>query len=381
VGLVTAGGDTAEALFSRLLEARPVVGVQHAPPTASIEAFEIRRYLDRKGVGLMSRTSQLACAAASRLPAALHGVPSGKIGVVLGSAWTSLDSIVRFERQAHLEGPRLVDPLLFTETVGNVPAGQVSIHFGWSALNATVSTGASSGLEALRRAVDALDEGRARAVVAGGADEVNLHLARTLAADGRCAPDGISRPFTEESRGPLPGEGACLFAVEPEREAAARGAAVLGRLGPGVGVWTPPGRHDTIEAAAERIRRLLDEAGLPLAGVDLLVLSGNGDPARDGPEVGLVRALFGTRPPALVAPKAVLGETWGAAGPIAVAVALEAMRRSMVPPAPHALRALSDRHDSAERPVGRDVRHALVLDCCPTGRLAALIVGAAGEKS
>ena len=73
----------------------------------------------------------------------LDAVDPSSIGVVFGSAWASLDTVVRFEREAHIDGPRFVDPVLFTETVANVPAGQVSIFFGWSAVNATIAAGTS----------------------------------------------------------------------------------------------------------------------------------------------------------------------------------------------------------------------------------------------
>ena len=117
-------------------------------PSAPITGFEVRAILDRRGLKDLSRTSQLACGAAARAAGGLAAVEPETIGVVLGTAWGSLTPVVDFEWETCTVAPRQVDPLLFAETVPNVPAGQVSIHLGWSAFNLTLSSGAASGIEA-----------------------------------------------------------------------------------------------------------------------------------------------------------------------------------------------------------------------------------------
>ncbi len=308
VGLVSAAGDNPDALFSRMLEARSLAVSRSSIPVAPIEGFVPSNYVQRKGLKHLSRTSQLACAAASTVERELQSVDNTEIGVVLGTAWASLDTVVRFEREAYVEGPRFVDPVLFTETVANVPAGQLSIFYGWSALNATIAAGSSSGTEALRRATEFLQEERARVVVAGGVDELNAHLLGALQLDGP---------------GPVGGEGACLFAIESESSAASRGATVLGRLAAAA----------SLSSGADGIRRLFDRAGVGPSDVDLVVLS-SGAGGDDGGEAALLVDVFGSAMPPAVAPKAVLGETWGGAGALAVATALQSMARRVVPPSP-----------------------------------------------
>jgi len=374
-GALTALGDGAAAIFDALLRRTPVAAARHGRVLAArMNGFEPREYLQRKRLGLLSRTSQLACSAASRLGESLRDLPGESVGIVLGTAWASLDTVVRFEREAHTEGPRLVDPILFTETVANVAAGHASIFFGWSALNATVCAGTGSGLEALRRAVDFLGEDRASVVVAGGADEMNEHLLRALSEDGRVARERGSMPWTPPYPGPVPGEGAALIAVEDERHAASRGAEVLGRWLAGVGSYVDP------QTPLSRLLcQLLERAELSAADVDLVVLSANGTLGRDRAEAEAVREVFGDRSAAVLLPKAVLGETWAAAGPLGLLAALESMRRSIVPGCPDAVAPGPEIAGPAltRDAVERRVRRAVVLDCAESGLVSAIAVAAA----
>ena len=75
-----------------------------------------------------------------------------------------------------------------------------------------------------------------------------------------------------------------------------------------------------------------------------------------------------------MAPKAILGETWGASGPLGVAVACEAIRTGTVPHAPAALRPRFGQPFFPRETLRRRVRHALVLDCPVRGPFAAVTV-------
>jgi 3-oxoacyl-[acyl-carrier-protein] synthase II len=344
VGLISAGGDTPQALGSALAASAVPDPDDQGVVAARIADFDPKRYMDRKGLKHLSRTSQLACAAASRLVSGLDGVKPERVGVVLGTAWATLDTIVRFEREAHVEGPRFVDPILFTETVANVPGGQISIFNGWSAFNATVASGSASGLEAIGRAIDFLAERRGDVAVAGGADALNEHLVRALHAEGLLG---------SGSGTAVAGEGACLFVVEAAEHARRRGARPLGRVRAWAQGFVGDADDGSVASRASLVVRLLDEAGVDPAAVAPLVLSASGDTRRDRVEAAVVRAVFGGRSDAL-RPKRVLGETWAASGPLGMVAALEAAR---------------------ENPSAA-VRQSVILECSPTGHMAGLVLEA-----
>ena len=359
-----------------VMEGRPPTVGNGAFPSAAIRDFDPRKYVKRKGLKYLSRTSQLACAAASRIESGLEHPPPQEIGLVLGSAWAGLDTIVNFERRAYVDGPRFVDPGLFAETVANVSAGQVSIFFGWSAVNATVAAGTASGLEAILTAIEFLEQDRAHAMVAGGGDGLNPHLLRTLHDEGLTAQSSASTPYTEGVRGPVGSEGACLLVVESADRAAARGAPILGRARAGVSRVIESRSADGTAMRATVLRELLDRCALAATNIDLLVVSGNGSAGRERTEAAVVREVFGTDGPPALAPKAVLGETWAAAGPLGVVCALESMRHATVPARPPAMKPRTeyDALNFPAKPLQRALHHALVLDCDESGRLSALVV-------
>jgi 3-oxoacyl-(acyl-carrier-protein) synthase len=397
-GLITSAGDTPGALFAALVEGAPRAALEPSPggsggphrplALAPIAGFDPKVYIKRKGLKDLSRTSQLTCAAASRIAQDLQGIPGRSVGVVLGSAWGCLRTVVEFEGAAARDGPRFVDPLLFTETVANVPAGQVSIFHGWSAFNVTVSAGTASGIEAIRRAIDLLAEGRAEIAVAGGADEIGLPILRALDGEDAVAGDVGSLPFAAGRSGPVGGEGACLVAIETPEHARAGGRDPFALVLAAASRCSM--REPSTPAAARveaHVRGLLDTARLAPGAIDLIVLSAGGRPARDAAEAQAIRAVFGAGEgaPPVLAPKAVLGETWGASGTIAVVVAMQAMREGRVPAWPSSAR----RDPEAagihlpSRPLARPIRRALVLDCAGQGHVAGLVLstGEAHERS
>lgn len=386
-GLVSAAGYTPESLFDAVAtgRARHVRNEGLDVACAPIEGFDPKRHLDRKGLGDLSRTSQLACAAASLLAPTLQGVPPAEAGVVLGTAWGSLRSVVAFERSATVDGPRFVDPFLFAETVANVPAGQVAIVFGWSACNATVAAGTASGLSALGSAIDLLAEDRAQVVVAGGADELNPPLLMAWRNEGRLTPDPGSLPCAATRSGLVAGEGACLLAIESAEHAVARGARPLAIIAAVSRLSAIAGTTGARRAVSALAGTLLQDAGMAPDQIDLVVLSANGDKERDTEEALGLMEVFGRgdAAPPLVAPKGIIGETWGAAGPLAAVVALEAMRRGIIPASPvHALLdpALEGLHFPAQE-IRRPVRRAMILDGAAGELIAGIVLEQGGSDA
>jgi len=384
-GLITAAGDTPERFSLALSRGiRPEGaslfggGGQLGIP---IEGFQPRSYLDRRGLKDLSRTSQLACAAAAQLAGVVTGLPPAGVGVALGTAWGSMKSVVDLESEARTLGPRLVNPLLFAESVANVPAGQISIAFGWSAFNLTVSSGQCSGLDAIREARDLLEDERAAAAVAGGADELSLPMHRALEAGGLITATSGSLPFARGRTGPVCGEGGCLVLLEPATGASERGARPLARLLAASGRLSMRPRTSGVpraEEIADLLAALLAESDTPAHRVDLIVASADGGLVGDRREALALAQVFGEgegAPPVMI-PKVILGETWGASGPIGVVAALEAMRTGEIPARPRGL--VLDPELPAlnipAQPLSRRVCTALVLARGCTGYASGLVL-------
>ncbi len=382
-GMVTAAGDTSQQVLETLSARTPLAAVRldAGGVVASIAEFDPKRYISKKGVKDLSRTSQLACSAAAENARGIEGVAAEDVGVVFGSAWGSLTTVIEFEREAYLQGARFVDPILFTETVSNVPAGQVAILYGWSAFNATVSAGAASGLAGIRQALAFLEEDRGRVAVAGGGDELNLQLLRSLRQRGAMTGDPNSLPLAAGRSGPVGGEGACFLTIEPEEHARRRGAAALASIRASAGRFVSGGAvgpEDARESMAGLIRQVTGRAGLEPSDVGLVVLSASGLVEGDVEEAGAVIDVFGggAEAASVLAPKSILGETWGASGALAAAIAIEVMRTSIVPGAPHGFVLspdLAGLNVPAET-MRRSVRNALILDRTDSGHQLGLVL-------
>jgi 3-oxoacyl-(acyl-carrier-protein) synthase len=337
LGLVTPWGDGAEAVRAGLADGRVALGPAglegpHAPARAgTMAAFDAKAHLGPKGLRSIDRVSRLALVAAQEAlrAAGLAGddAPRTDVGVVLGSAFSGLDSIMGFFTERLAEGANYVTASNFGNIVMNAAAAQVALRFGLPALNATVTSGAASGADALGWALDLLRAGRAPAALAGGVEELSAGSLAVLAARGRLPAAGTAAgAAATAARTFAPGEGAAFLMLEAADHAAARGARALAAVA-GYGQAFDPGpaagRAPDPAAAARAVAAALADAGLRAADVDLVVAAANGAADLDALEAAALAQAGVAAPP--LAPKAWLGESLGAAGAIGAAIAALAL--------------------------------------------------------
>lgn len=95
-------------------------------------------------------------------------------GVIMGSCFGCQEANAAFDRFVFdpEEGVVGARPVIFKNTVDNVPAGWVSLAYGLRGVNQTFTSGAGAGAEALTAAIMAIQRRRARQVLAGGVERV-----------------------------------------------------------------------------------------------------------------------------------------------------------------------------------------------------------------
>ena len=59
-----------------------------------------------------------------------EGIDRSPVGVSMGTTYGSLKSILDFDRDSIVDGPRFVNASKFPNTVMNSPAGRLAIRFG-----------------------------------------------------------------------------------------------------------------------------------------------------------------------------------------------------------------------------------------------------------
>jgi len=341
-GVVTPVGVGLTATIERLASPQePGVAVNRGMPqysgsapaaTFAIADFDPHALLPGvKGLKNMSRTAQLACAAAA-LALADASLPAGEgagdeVGIVGGTVYGNVGSVARFVHEVETEGPRFVDAMLFPNTVLNSPAGFASIAFNLTGLNSTVNAGPATGLAALAYAARLLRRGRAKTILAGAYEELSPWLYLGFEAEGRLAPaagaaGGRPLPYGRDRQGTGLGEGAALLCLETRASARARGASprtVIAGLAQGYAA-----AGDLARCYAGVIRRALAEAEVEPAQVGAAFVAASGEEEFDLIEgralsEALGRPAFERVP--LVPLKAWIGETSGAHGALAAAVA------------------------------------------------------------
>lgn len=173
--------------------------------------LDLKARVGGKGLRSVDRLGLMALAACQE---AMEGAPAPDgIGVVLGTAFGALRSVTDFFNERLREGPRLVTPSNFGNIVMNAAAGQVAVRHGFTALNATLTSGSASGLDAIGLAADLLRAGRADALLAGGLDDLSPDAQNALDALGWTSGGYAAR------------EGAVVWRLEREEQAAGRGLA------------------------------------------------------------------------------------------------------------------------------------------------------------
>ena len=336
MGVISAIGAGAEGFAEGLYSGKTAVAAG-PPPTAAIPDFTPQTWLGSKGFKYFDRTARLLCV--SSLMAIEKGgwkddpaaADDERLGLMYGTMYGSEHSITAFDWVAVTEGPSMVSPLEFPNTVISSPGGQAAIKHHLSGPNWTQCQGFASSLHSLQQASVFLKAGRAKALLAGGADEFSNEAVLGLQHMGLLGSEGSVKPFAKDSAGTVLGEGSALWMLETAEAANARGAAYAVEI---LGFGQAQDDKTTAESGAAAIRGALKNAGISADQVGCIFASADGIPALDSAEENALREVFGESLSSIpaCAPKAALGETMGSAGVFAATAAALALERQSVPP-------------------------------------------------
>ncbi|MFJ3922013.1 beta-ketoacyl-[acyl-carrier-protein] synthase family protein [Streptomyces sp. NPDC090022] len=207
----------------------------------------------------------------------------------------------------------------------------------------TVSTGCTSGLDAVGYAFHSIEEGRLDVCVAGASDSpispitVACFDAIKATSPNNDDPAHASRPFDANRDGFVLGEGSAVLVLEELEHARARGADILCEIS---GYATFGNAHHmtglTTEGLemARAIEVALGQAGLDATEIDYVNAHGSGTKQNDRHETAAVKRVLGEhayRTP-MTSIKSMVGHSLGAIGAIELAACVLAMTRQVVPP-------------------------------------------------
>jgi 3-oxoacyl-[acyl-carrier-protein] synthase II len=353
VGVLSSNGIGIDSFSTSLCEGvsgvKPVslfdTALLKATQAGEIADFHPEEIIGSKGLRILDRSTKLInCAAQLALTDAhltVNDDNSSLTGVIVATTLGSLKSIMDFDKDALVDGPRYVNPAHFPNTVINSPASQVAIRFQIRGLNATIATGFTASLDALAYALTCMKLGRIKIALVGGVEELcqqtylGFYKAGLLAG----AKEGsleASCPFDKRRNGIIFGEGASIAVVEELESARKRGATIVAEVS-GVGRACEPGAVHTFSVRPTSLKRAMEqaikEAGIGKEEIDYVSAAANSTRIVDSSETqALKETLCADRTKVAVSSiKSMVGECYSASGALQVAGGVSAIQKQIVP--------------------------------------------------
>lgn len=270
---------------------------------------------------MMPRTHRLALAAAQEACSGKNIVPDA---VIIG---TTTGGMPRTEEllRAGETGPAAYR-YHSTSSVAEYIAGA----FGCRGPVLTITTACSSGTAAIILALELIRSGKARRVIAGGADALCRLTYYGFNSLQLIDPSG-ARPLDRSRRGMSVAEGAAMLLLEAAESAPAHAIAEVIGGGLSCDAYHPASPHPDGEGALAAMKAAIGDAGVPAADIGYINLHGTGTVDNDRAESRAVRTLFGADHPPLSSVKGATGHSLAAAGAIEAVICSIALRDGFLP--------------------------------------------------
>ncbi|MBB5825927.1 beta-ketoacyl-[acyl-carrier-protein] synthase family protein [Micromonospora carbonacea] len=242
----------------------------------------------------------------------------------------------------------LVDParaheFLYHALVPSTLAAEVATAHGARGQVMTVSTGCTSGLDAVGHGAGLIESGRADVVIAGAADapispiSVACFDAIKATSTRNDEPEAASRPFDATRDGFVLGEGAAVLVLEEIGHALRRGAPIyceVGGFGTFGNAYHMTGLTTSGIEMARAITTALNRAKAAPDEVGYVNAHGSSTKQNDRHETAAVKRSLGehARRTPMSSIKSMIGHSLGAIGSLELVACVLAMDRGVVPP-------------------------------------------------
>ncbi|WP_263105631.1 beta-ketoacyl-[acyl-carrier-protein] synthase family protein [Kitasatospora sp. DSM 101779] len=361
IGVMAPGGMGVKNFWSLLSEGRTATrGITFFDPApfrsrvaAEIDFHPEEHGLTPQEIRRMDRAAQLAVVATREAVAGsgidLAATDPHRTGVTIGSAvgaTTGLDQeyrVVSDDGRLELVDHRYAVPHLYGHFVPSSFAAEVAWATGAEGPSTVVSTGCTSGLDAIGHAVELIRENSADVMIAGATDApispITMACFDAIKATTpyNDDPGRASRPFDRTRNGFVLGEGAAVLVLEELGRAQRRGAHIYAEIGgyaSRCNAFHMTGLRPDGREMAEAIRATLDEARLNPSDIDYVNAHGSGTKQNDRHESAAFKLSLGDhayRVP-VSSIKSMIGHSLGAIGSLEIAACALAMAENVIPP-------------------------------------------------
>ena len=361
IGVVAPGGAPREDFWARIVSGRPATRrvtffdpaeyrsqvaaeCDFDPVTAGLTPQEIRRN-DRYGQFALVAGAE-AMADAGLTPDRLDGDRAGvRIGSAVG-ATTRLEAeyvVVSDHGRRWEVDAGYAMPFMYSVFVPSAVATEVAMKWGAHGPAAVISTGCTSGIDAIGSAAQLIAQDEADVMICGGTESPISPIsyacfdAIQATSPRNHDPAGASRPFDAERQGFVMGEGCAVLIVEELEHARRRGAPVYCEItgyGSHSNAYHMTGLHPEGREMSRAIDEAMAQAKVNADDIGYINAHGSGTKQNDRHETGAFKRSLhehAYRIP-ISSIKSMLGHSLGAIGALEMAACALVIDRDAIPP-------------------------------------------------
>jgi len=258
------------------------------------------------------------------------------IGVSFGSILGEMQAKQAYMEKAFFQNDSKNVASLEKLSLHSIPA-YIAERWNLKGSNMCVSTACSSGADAIGLAFNEIRNGRAKVMLAGGADIMSEFLFRGFSALEALTKDNVVRPFSKNRTGLAVSEGAGALILEEVNHARSRNAKILcsvsgyGSTTDGYHLARP---HKEGAGLARAITVALKEARIKPENVDYICAHGTGTILNDLAETKAIESSFGgyAKKVKISSIKSMIGHSMGASSALETICCIKTLLHNIVPP-------------------------------------------------
>ncbi|MBC5798442.1 MAG: beta-ketoacyl-ACP synthase II [Candidatus Eremiobacteraeota bacterium] len=358
MGAVTPLGNTRDAFWRALLAGQSGVAKVtafdaaaaglRAQIAAEVKDFDADALIGRRDARRMDRYAQFAFVAARE---AIEDAkfPDDKelreqTGVVVASGIGGIITIQDNVTKARATGTAgRITPFFIPMLMSNAAPAQISMCYGFRGPTYAVSSACASSNDAFAVSYDLIVEGKARAMITGGAEATITDVAMggfdsmKALSTRNDEPTKASRPFDKERDGFVLAEGSAIFVLEELELATARGARIYAEL---LGYGQSADAYDLVavdpagSGVELALRRAFERSGVAPASVDYVNAHATSTPIGDPAESQALGRMLGVDGHAFAvsSTKSMHGHALGAAGALEGVATVLTIKNGIIPP-------------------------------------------------
>lgn len=360
MGCITPLGNSVDTMWAELLKGTCAIDFIHSLDASELPvkvAGEVKDFrpeefgLDRAMIRHNDPYALYALAAATQamrdsgLEVGRDVAPE-RLGCAIGSGVGGIQTFCREHTLLLENGSRGVSPLFIPEMIANIASGNVAILFHAEGPNLPVVTACATGTHSVGEAYRMIREGRADAMITGGAEAAVCEIAISGFSNSKALttsddPMAASLPFDARRKGFVIGEGAGVMILEDYEIARRRGAHIYAEVcgyGNSCDAYHYTAPRADAKSATHCIQWALEEAGYRTGEKLYINAHGTGTPLNDKAETLAIKQALGleaAHKAVISGTKSMMGHMLGATGAVELVICAKTLQEGKVAPTIH----------------------------------------------